>query len=120
MKLILHILLAIASNIAAFLAADYFVDGVTVTRSVQELLYLGMLFGLLNLFLKPFMKIVLSPLILLTFGLFIIIINATILHLTDELSVAVAISGIPALALATIIVSVVNGLLHFIVKRFHA
>lgn len=120
MKLIFHSILAIASNIAAFLTAGYFVDGFAVTHDILELIFLGTLFGILNLFLKPLMKIVLSPLVLLTFGLFLFIINVTILYFTDVLSAAVTISGSLALIFATAIIGVVNGLLHVLVKRVRA
>ncbi len=120
MKFLFHVILAIASNVIAFLAAAYFVDGFTVTHDVRELIFLGILFGVLNLFLKPLMRIVLSPLVLLTFGLFLFIINVTILYLTDMLSVAVTVSGTLPLIFATAIISVVNGLLHILVRRVRA
>lgn len=120
MRLILHSVLTIASNIAAFLAAEYFVDGFAVTRNVRELVLLGILFGVLNLLLKPLMKIVLSPLVLLTFGFFLFIINVTILYLTDMLSASITVSGVIPLIFATAIISVVNGLLHVLVKRVRA
>lgn len=120
MKIIFHAILAVASNIAAFLVAAYFVDGFTVTHDIRELIFLGALFGVLNLFLKPLMRIVLSPLVLLTFGFFLFIINVTILYLTDTLSAAITVSGTLPLVFATAIIGVVNGLLHVLVRRVRA
>jgi uncharacterized membrane protein YvlD (DUF360 family) len=71
--------------------------------------------------LKPLLALVLGPIILITLGLGIIIVNAIILYLLpilanhlDFLRGSITIQSIPALFLATIIVSVVNFVIHLI------
>jgi putative membrane protein len=69
--------------------------------------------------LKPVLTLVLGPVIILTLGLGIIIVNAIILWLLpiianniDFLHGSIIIQNIPALLFATLVVSVVNFIIH--------
>jgi uncharacterized membrane protein YvlD (DUF360 family) len=59
----------------------------------------------------------LGPIIIITLGLGIIIINAIILYLLDYFLVQITISGLYPLIYATLIISVINLVFHFSAKR---
>lgn len=57
-----------------------------VNDSVMTLLVVGLIFGLLNAIVKPILKILSCPLIIITLGLFILVVNGAMLMLTAALS----------------------------------
>lgn len=89
MKMILTI---IADAVAIWVAA-YLLDGIEIggsgSRFFLTLLAVAVIFGVLNAILKPILKLLSLPLIVLTLGLFLFILNAIMLSLTSWLSGAV-------------------------------
>ncbi len=55
-------------------------------QGLGTLLVLGLIFGLVNALVKPLVSLLTCPFILLTFGLFIFVINGLMLLLTANLS----------------------------------
>lgn len=70
----------------ALWVAVSFVDGITWTGAPAALLGVALVFGVVNAFLKPMLAILTCPLIVLTFGLFTLVINAVLLLATARLS----------------------------------
>jgi len=101
----------ILGNSLAIYAAFYFVPGFVVNGGIKEFLLAGVLLGLLNTIVKPPVKLLTMPLIILTLGLFLVVINALMLWLVDYAFDFVIIESITALVWATIIVAVVNGII---------
>src|SRR3989344_4484419 len=97
----------IIGNSVALYAAYYFVPGFIVAGGIKEYLLAGILFGLLNKIVKPPIKLLTMPLIILTLGLFLVVINALMLWLVDF----VIIESITALVWATIITAFVNAII---------
>ncbi|KKU35544.1 MAG: putative membrane protein, partial [Candidatus Wolfebacteria bacterium GW2011_GWC2_46_275] len=116
MKFLSRFLFSIFSNLLAFLIAIKFVEGFTIADgsttlfgiSVPVLVAVVALFTVINLFIRPIIKLILSPIIILTFGLGILVVNALMLYLLDYFSKNVTIQGLEPLAYATLIISVVN------------
>ena len=105
----LHILARIIFNALALYAAQFLVPGFAVHGGLKEYALAGAVLGLLNLLVRPVLKFVTFPLIMLTLGLFTFIINAVILWAVAALVPSIiGISGIVSLALATLVVSAVN------------
>ena len=102
-------LLFIANAIALYLATR-FVDGVTIPLKLEGFVAVVAVLTLIYLFIRPLIKIVLTPVIILTLGLGIILVNALTLYLLDLILPSVVISGFLALILTTLIVSVVSTL----------
>jgi putative membrane protein len=100
----------------ALYAAFYLVPGFTVTGSWEQYLIAGFILALLNLLVRPVLKLISFPLIILTLGLFTFVINMLILWLLDYLVAFVTIESLFALVLATIIVSIVNLIFSLIAK----
>ena len=68
-------------------------------------------FGIVNAFLKPILKILGLPFILLTLGLFALVINAALFLLTARLTQALTIDGFGAAFWGSLVVSLVSFLL---------
>lgn len=101
-------LVRIIGNALALYVAYLLVPGFVVTGGWEQYLIAGILLAILNMTLRPILKAISFPIIILTLGLFTIVINALMLWILDYLLVSVDIQGVAALVWATIIVSIVN------------
>ncbi len=118
MKFIAHFILQIFANISAILAANYFIKGFSFSGDFKELALAGAILGGINLLVKPILRLALGPLIILTFGLFTIVINMFILYLATLFVPSVEIIlGLPLLY-ASLIISFSNFIIHFAAKSF--
>lgn len=81
-SLVLHWLL----NAAALWAAAWLVPGLHFSGTLVDLLLVAAVFGVVNSLLKPLLTILTCPLIVLTLGLFTLVINAVMLMVTGWLS----------------------------------
>ncbi len=118
MRWIWKLILAVAVNAAGLLACAYWIPGFSlVTNDVKAVLIVGASLTLLNMFLKPVLKLVLGPFILLTLGLGLIIVNAIILFLLDYLSSALTIHTTLALLEATLVFTAVNFVFHLATRN---
>ncbi len=82
----MRLLLRILINAAALWVATQIVPGVRHTGPWVSLLLVALVFGLLNALVRPILKLLTCPLILLTLGLFTFVINAIVLWLTSAIS----------------------------------
>jgi len=73
--------------------------GMEVKEEWQLIVLIGVILGILNLFLKPILKILTLPLNLLTLGFFGLIINLILIELVDVLFLELKIEGIRPLFL---------------------
>ena len=74
----------VVNAIALWATADL-VPGMTVSGSIVNLLVLGAVFGVVNALVKPIVTALSCPLVILTLGLFILVINGGMLLLTARL-----------------------------------
>lgn len=81
-SLILHWIL----NAAALWVAAAIVPGLEFTGGLGDLLLVAAVFGLVNSILRPLLTVLTCPLIVLTLGLFTLVINALMLLVTGWLS----------------------------------
>ena len=84
-------LLRLGANMVALAVATWIFSGISLsgsdtTSKVLTLLVVALIFGVVNAILKPIFQIVTIPLVLLTLGLFLIVINALMLLLTSGLA----------------------------------
>lgn len=75
----------IVNTIAIMIAIKY-VPGIVYAGEWWGILLVGLIFGLINTFIRPFIKLFALPLLILSLGLFTFIINALMLSLTSWLS----------------------------------
>lgn len=109
--MLLRLIAPIAGNILGLYIAVTYVPGVDFTGTRLMLLVAGLLLGVLHYFIKPLLRLLAFPVILLTGGLFSFIINMGLLWLADALLKELTIDGIVPLLLTTFILSIV----HFVI-----
>jgi len=108
-------LMFIANGMGLYIAAKY-VPSITIPLTLEGFVPVVSVLTFINLFIRPFIKLVLTPIIILTLGLGSFIVNAAMLYFLDFLLPAVTIEGLIALMLATIIVSVSSLVINFSAK----
>ena len=79
-------LLRLLINAAALWVAIQVVDGIEHRGSWWSLLFVALVFGVLNASIRPLLKLLSLPIIILTLGLFIFVVNALMLRLTGWVS----------------------------------
>lgn len=83
-------LLAVLANAVALWVASAVVPGIEFGGEGADLALtvalVALVFGVLNAFVKPLLKLISLPLIVLTLGLFLVVVNAIMLVLTSWLS----------------------------------
>jgi putative membrane protein len=103
----------------ALWAAVALVNGITFTGGWLSRLIVALIFGLVNAFVRPLLKLLTCPLILLTLGLFIFVINALMLWLTSALSASLGLGyhvyGFAAAFWGALVVSIVSVVLSIFV-----
>src|SRR5215216_5633625 len=73
-------------NAAALWAATRIVDGISFTGNWRLLFVVALVFGVLNVLVRPLLKFLTFPLLILTLGLFTFVLNAFMLWLTSRVS----------------------------------
>lgn len=73
-----------AVNTLAVLLADLLLPGIHAEQW-QDLVFAALLLGLLNAFVRPLLMLVALPLLILTLGLFMLVINALLLMLVSTI-----------------------------------
>jgi len=116
MKLIAHIIGAVMINALALWAAGALLPNFQLTPGLVGILAVAGVFTVLNFLIRPILKFVLMPFIIVTLGLGLLFINAFILYLLDFLTKDLSIQGVPTLIYATLIVGVVNFVFHLFTK----
>ncbi len=100
-----------AFNTIALFVATWILPGLSYGSDWWALLVAGLVFTLVNVFLKPVLTILSIPFIIVTFGIFYLLINILMLYLTHWVVPQFTIDTFWWALLAAIIVSVVNGIL---------
>lgn len=119
MKLVPRLIFTYFSNLVALLAAANFIPGFEVSADFIRFLIASGIFTLINIFIKPVFTTILSPFILLSFGLLSLIINAGMLYLLDLWSENVTITTIESLIYGTLLISFINLLITFSAKYLY-
>ena len=94
---------------AVFVAAP--IVGIDYCQSLGCLLGAALLLGIVNAFIRPILLILSAPLILLTLGLFILVVNALMLLFVGEIVPCFRIPGFWSAVFGAIIISIVSWLL---------
>ena len=82
----MRFLLRLVVNAAALWAATQVVPGVSYAGGALALLAVALIFGIINATLRPITKLLTCPLILVTFGVFALVVNGLMLWLTSTLA----------------------------------
>jgi putative membrane protein len=103
-----------AFNVAALFVAAWVLSGVSYGNDWWALLIAAIVFTLVNAFIKPILTILSIPFIVITLGIFYFLLNILMLYITDWIVGPFEIKTFWWGALAALIVSIVNGILHMI------
>lgn len=106
MRLVLRFLVIAA---AVWIVAAV-VPGVVVREGVESYLVIALIFAVVNLLVKPLLRLLSFPLLLLTLGLFLVVINAALFGLTALLTDRMTVDGFGPAVVAALIISAVTWL----------
>ncbi len=117
----IQFLIRLLINGFAFFAAVSLVPGITaVSDKPVNYVVLGLIFGLLNAIVKPILKILTLPFILLTLGLFTLLINTGLFYLTGwlgrQFDYGFNVDGFLPAFLGALVVSAINIIVDMIFK----
>jgi putative membrane protein len=101
----------------AMWVATYFVSGIDVDGGIGTYLWVALLFGLINAIIGSLIKLITFPISIVTFGLFILVVNAAMLSLTDIWSNKLAVDGFWSSLFASLIISVITTVFKFSSKK---
>lgn len=95
-------------NFVGFGASVFLLDGIAYSDDPWVLVIAALIFSIVNMFLKPILVVLSLPFIVVTLGLFTVIINGALLYLTDSLYDSFSIESFGVTVLAALIISFVN------------
>jgi putative membrane protein len=98
------------SSIIVF-ALSYFLPGVHVTN-IMAALWVALVLGLLNTFLKPVLVLLTIPVTLFTLGLFLLVINAIIVLICDYFIPEFQVDGFVTALFFSVLLSVSQSILN--------
>jgi len=117
----MRLLLRLFINAAALWVAVRFVPGISFAGNPLLLLAVALVFGVVNTIVKPLVTLLSLPAVLLTLGIFLLVINALMLWFTGWLSTSLGlgfqVDGFGAAFLGGIIVSLVAWALSVFLDR---
>lgn len=110
-------------NAAALYVAVLLVDGLDFDfgqpNAWLEFAVVALIFGLVNTFLKPVLRILTLPITMITLGLFLLVLNALLLLLvgwiSDQLALGLTVDGFLAALLGSIVISIIGFLLSLVI-----
>jgi putative membrane protein len=116
-----HLIIRLLINAAALLAAVWLIPGIHFTGGPGRLIGVAAVFGIVNALVRPILTVLSCPLIVITLGLFTLVINALLLLLTGYLSQAwnlgFGVDGFLPAFLGGIVIGVVSTILTLTVGR---
>lgn len=113
MILILHIL----ANGLGILIAERFIPGVIFGGNIWTLLFASAILGLINYFIKPILKIISFPLILISAGAFNFALSAMIIWFVVKLTPGFTTSGLIPFLWITFIIGTLNYAVSILAKK---
>jgi putative membrane protein len=106
-----NFLIRLVVNAAALWVAASFVGGIQLSEGFGNILWVALLFGVVNAILKPILMLFSIPFLIFTLGLFALVVNGALLLITARLTEHLTVSGLGSAILGSIIISIVTILL---------
>jgi putative membrane protein len=119
----LRLLISWFINAVALAAAAYFVPGITIAGEPAWLTVAitALIFGLVNALIRPFLKLLTCPLIILTLGLFTLVINGLMLWFSSWIAarfdVGFLVDGFWPAFWGALVISIVSFILSLIFRE---
>lgn len=116
----MHVIWRLVINALALWVATQAVNGISFKGDWLLLLGVSLVFGVLNIVVRPVLKLLTLPFFFITLGLFTFVLNAFMLWLTGLVSMALGfgfyVDGPGAALVGGLVVSVVSFALSLVVK----
>ena len=120
-KTFIPFLIRLLVNAAALWVATRLVPGVSYDGGALPMLGVSLVFGVVNAFLRPVLKLLTLPLIIVTLGFFALVVNGLMLWLTSSLSASLGIgfhvSGFWPAFFGALVVSLVSLILSLLIRE---
>ncbi len=113
----MRLLLRWASMALAFWVATQLVPGITVNGSAWSYFWVALLFGAINVTIGSLVKFLTLPAVIISLGLFLVVVNAAMLALTARVSDVLDVKDFWSALLAAIVISVMNWFTSKIFKK---
>ena len=122
----MRFLIWVTVNALALAAATALLDGIRVTGDTTQdqaltLILVALVFGVVNAIISPVVKLLSLPFIILTFGLFLFVINALMLLLTEWISNAFGlgfhVDGFWTAVLGAIVITIATWVLELVLPE---
>lgn len=115
------ILRLIINAIALFVATQIGIPGLSFEGNWVTMVVVAFIFGLVNALIRPLLTVLTCPLIILTFGLFTLIVNAVMLALTGwiagQAGLGFTVDGFWAAFVGALVVSIVSWALSLFIRE---
>lgn len=119
----MRFLLRLVITAAALWVAVRFVPGIRWSGSVPGLLGVAVVFGVLNALVRPLLAALTCPLVILTLGLFLLVLNGIMLWLTallsTQLGLGFTVDGFVPAFVGALVVSVTSAVLNLALGEPH-
>ncbi|MEW6118134.1 MAG: phage holin family protein [Nitrospirota bacterium] len=117
----MHFLIRLLINTLALWITTKVVSGITYTGPATNLFLVALVFGVLNAFVRPLLKILTFPLLIVTLGLFILVLNSIMLLLTsavsDALELGFHVRGFWPAFWGSLVISIINMVFSIFVRE---
>lgn len=116
----LRFLIRLLVNAIAIWAAVELVPGLNYEGTPTSLLIVALVFGVVNALVRPLLLLLTCPFIILTLGLFVLVVNTVMLSLTVWLSgiwdLGLTSTGFWATFLGALVISIVSSVINLLIK----
>jgi putative membrane protein len=107
MKIFIHLL----TSTLAIIIATYLIPGATITPI--SAVVLAIVLGIINVFIKPVVKLITLPLTIVTLGLFSLVVNALFIILASRIVPGFSVAGFWTAFWFSIVLSLINAFFGF-------
>ncbi|MEL6148565.1 MAG: phage holin family protein [Chloroflexota bacterium] len=105
----------LVANMLSIALTAYLVAGIHIPDSVVSLAVIALIFGLINAVVRPILTILSLPFIVVTFGLFLLVLNGVLLAITAAITPLTIDSfwwGVLGATIISVINMILNGILY--------
>jgi putative membrane protein len=112
-----YLIVVWASLVVAFAITAAVVPSVDIDGGALTLIGIAAIFGLVNAIIGPLLRLLSLPLMLITFGLFALVVNAVLLAITAGLLDALDVGGFLSTVVAAFLISVISAAVSWVALR---
>jgi putative membrane protein len=103
-----NFLIRLMVNALALSVAAWAIDGIQLSGGLGDVLVVALVFGVLNALLKPILLFFSLPFLLVTLGLFALVVNGALLLITARLTDSLSVSGLWPAIVGSVVISLVT------------